>query len=279
MHLEFGARSDTGRVRGNNEDSFRLAPEQYLFVLSDGMGGQAHGEIASRMAAEAVVTHCREAERDPSLPLVGPRFEDLSERTNRLASAVRVASQLIYAAATENSEKHGMGATLVAVQFDDQRMSAAHVGDSRIYRLREGGLEQLTSDHSLVAEQVRRGMMTRREAEASAMQNVLLRALGVEPEIEVDANEHLMLDGDVVLLCSDGLTREVADVTIAEILAKTHPAQVAADHLVELANKAGGEDNVTVVVLRLAFHATGSLVRFGSWLKRTVRPPYPNGGR
>lgn len=111
------------------------------------------------------------------------------------------------------------------------------------------------------------------------MQNVLLRALGVEPEIEVDANEHLMLHGDVVLLCSDGLTREVADETIADVLAETPRAQVAADRLVELANEAGGEDNVTVVVLRLAFHAAGSLVRFGRWLKRTVQPPYPNGGR
>jgi serine/threonine protein phosphatase PrpC len=146
-------------------------------------------------------------------------------------------------------------------------MSLAHVGDSRAYRLRVETFEQLTEDHSFVAEQVRRGSMTEQEAASSNLQNVLLRALGVDPEVQVEINEHVLLEGDTFLLCTDGLTRELSDAQIAAILGEAEDAQEAADRLVDLANQAGGEDNITAIVVRHAAKPAGTLARMGRWLK------------
>lgn len=259
------ARTDKGRVRENNEDSFRVAPELNLFVLSDGMGGQASGEVASRIATETVVHYCREAEHTSSAPT--ERLPGLSETSNRLAAAVRVANSAICEAAEKNPQYRGMGATVVAVQVEGDRMSVAHVGDSRAYRLRSGQLEQLTNDHSFVAEQVRRGLMTQQEAEQSQLQNVLLRALGQEPEVEPEVSEELVLDGDTILLCSDGLTRELSDAEIAAILAHSEDADTAANRLIDAANQAGGNDNITAIVLRPAGKRDSAFARIGRWLK------------
>ena len=235
MALEFGAQSDAGCVRENNEDSFRVAPELNLFILSDGMGGLEAGEVASRMAVDDVVEHCREAEANPSLPLNGDRVESVSASSNRLASAIRSANDAIYRTAQQGVGQQGMGATIVAVRCNaDHRMSVAHVGDSRIYRLRADKLEQLTNDHSFVAEQVRNGKMTQEEADSSTMQNVLVRALGIDATVEVDLAEVPLMEGDTVLLCSDGLTRELSDAQIAAVLGKAKTQSRAA------ANPAGG---------------------------------------
>lgn len=267
MEMEFGTRSDTGRVRENNEDSFRLAPELNLFVLCDGMGGQASGEVASRLAAETIVAHCREAEANPALPLAGERIDGASETASRLASAVRVANRAVHQAAQQNEAQTGMGATVVAVQVADERMTIAHVGDSRAYRLRNGELELLTQDHSFIAEQVRRGSMTAEEASQSKLQNVLLRALGIEADVDVEISEELLMEGDSVLLCSDGLTHELSDEQIAAALCDADEAQEAAGRLVELANQAGGGDNITVIVLRHAPKFTGAMAKIGRWFK------------
>jgi PPM family protein phosphatase len=268
--MEFGAQSDTGCVRENNEDNYRLAPEMNLFVLSDGMGGLEAGEVASRLAVDTIVTHCQEAEANPSLPLVGQQIKGVCGASNRLASAIRLANEVVYRAAHRGAADQGMGATVVAVRFADQRMTVGHVGDSRIYRLREGELEQLTQDHSFVAEQVRHGKMTEAEAGSSTMQNVLVRALGIDPTVEVDVSEELVLEGDTVLLCSDGLTRELSDAQIAAVLGDCDEAQEAAARLVELAKKAGGGDNVTVIVLRHAARPVGAFARIGKWLKNSA---------
>lgn len=267
MEMEFGARSDTGRVRENNEDSFRLAPELGLFVLSDGMGGLASGEVASRLSVETVVEHCRDASTDSSLPLVGERIDGISKASNRLASAIRLANQVVHEAAQRNGTEGRMGATLVAVQFDEERMRIAHVGDSRIYRLRGSALEQLTRDHSFVAEQMRQGRMTAQEAGSSTLQSVLIRAIGVDPEVEVEVTDELVMEGDAVLLCSDGLTRELSDEQIAEVLGESGDAQQAADTLVDLAKQAGGGDNITVIVLRWAPRPVGAFARISRWFK------------
>ena len=267
MATDFGSRSDAGRVRVNNEDSFCLAPEINLFILSDGMGGQASGEVASRLATETIVAYCREAQVTPSSALTGTHMAGLSDISNRLASAIRLANRVVHQAADQTPEQHGMGATVVAIWLVDQRMSLAHVGDSRAYRLRGEALEQLTEDHSFVAEQVRRGSMTEQEAAGSNLQNVLLRALGVDPDVQVEVNEHMLLEGDTILLCSDGLTRELSDAQIAAILGDAEDAQEAADRLVDLANQAGGEDNITAVVVRHAAKPAGALARMGRWLK------------
>lgn len=251
MRIEAGARTDVGRARKNNEDSFLVVPELNLYLLADGMGGQACGEVASRMAVETIVAHCQESQRRAFVPLVGESRADLGYRTNRLASATRLANLHIHEAARKNPAMNGMGATIVAAWIEDHRMSLVHVGDSRAYLLRAGTLSQLTQDHSLVADQVRRGVITPQQAERSQMQNVLTRALGTQREVEVDADEHLLLEDDSVLLCSDGLTRMVTEPEIASTLLTHGDVAAAAAHLVELANEYGGEDNVTVIALRI----------------------------
>ncbi len=282
MRVEIGARTDVGRVRNNNEDSLRVVPALNLFVLSDGMGGEASGEVASALAVETVAAHILEAVNNASAPSFGEPQPDLSERTNRLASAVRLANRKIHEASRSDPTHRGMGATVLAAWLDSQRLSLVHVGDSRAYLLRSGALEQLTSDHSLVAEQVRRGILTPQQADTSAMQSVLIRALGAHEDVEVDADEHVLLDGDALLLCSDGLIRMVTDPEIASTLL-THPdAQAAANRLVELSNEYGGEDNVSVVVLRIALDSDGWLSRLRRWSRGSGQPPgaaSPAGGR
>ena len=278
MRIQVGARTDLGRVRSNNEDSFKLVPELNLFILSDGMGGEAHGEVASNLAVEAIAAHCLEGGQKPDVAyLVEPRAE-LDEKTNRLASAVQLANRMIYESAQKHAAQRGMGATVVAVWINDQRLSVAHVGDSRVYLLRAGELQQITDDHSLVAEQVRRGILTREQAESSDMQSVLIRALGIEPEVQVDADEHLLMDGDTLVLCSDGLSRMVSDLEIASTLLSRTGMQSTADRLIELANEYGGEDNVSVVLVRVEPRPEGLLMRAWHWLNEPLQPTSSAGG-
>jgi len=274
--MEFGARSEVGRVRENNEDSFVVSPEMNLFIVSDGMGGQASGEVASRLAVDTVLAHCCDRDSTPASNSSAARIAGVSGTSNRLASAIRLANQAIQRAARESAARKGMGATIVAVRCEGERMSVAHVGDSRAYRLRNDLFEQLTRDHSLVAEQVRHGELTDQEAAESDLQNVLLRGLGIEDEIEVDVTEELLIDGDVILLCTDGLTREVPDDEIASVLRNMADARQAADRLVETAIRAGGRDNITVIVLRPFSQTPGALsrvVRFGRWLRSFGNQP------
>src|ERR1700683_776558 len=262
-----GGGTNVGRVRTNNEDCFRIVEPLNLFVLSDGMGGEAHGEIASALAVETVVQHCQETENDPAMTIFGDMPAIWSEKTKRLASAVHLANKSIYDSAQAHPEQRGMGATVTAAWIDGTRLSIAHVGDSRAYLLRSGNLQQLTSDHSLVAEQVRRGILTPAEAERSDMQSVLLRALGAHPEIEVDSEEHVLFANDVLLLCSDGLTRMITEPEIAGTLQADPDPAKAADRLVQLANEQGGADNVTAVVVHIGGQSKG----WFSWLRRRPR--------
>ncbi|MGA9185177.1 MAG: Stp1/IreP family PP2C-type Ser/Thr phosphatase [Candidatus Acidiferrales bacterium] len=265
--MDFAARTDVGRARENNEDSFLLAPALGLFVLSDGMGGYASGEVASKLAVETIVAECRAADADSAYSFTGSRVAGISEISNRLASAVRAANQAIRSAALTNSAQGGMGATVVALRFSGERLSIAHVGDSRAYRFRSGEFEQLTADHSFIAEQVRQGRMSAAEAERSPLQNVLIRALGPDPNVEVDVSEETVSDGDSFLVCSDGLTRELSDAQIAGVLAESNDAQSAADRLIALANDAGGADNITVIIARNAPRLAGAFSRIGRWFK------------
>jgi PPM family protein phosphatase len=263
VRIKSGGMSDVGRVRANNEDCFRMAPEIGLFVLSDGMGGEAHGEVASAMAVETVVKHCIEGENNPALPVFGETQAGWSARTKRLSSAVHLANKKIFDSAAAHPEQTGMGATLTAAWITESFLSIAHVGDSRAYLLRTGALQQLTSDHSLVAEQVRRGILTSAQAEESEMQSVLLRALGANPDVEVDADDHILFARDMLLLCSDGLTRMVTEPEIAGTLQSEPDPSAAAEKLVALANERGGGDNVTVIVVRTSAESKGWL----SWLR------------
>lgn len=265
--IDFGCKTDVGCVRANNEDSFGSAADLKLFVLSDGMGGLECGELASRLAVEMILGHCRQAQTDPSLPLEGGAIEGVSDLRARLVSAIRLANRQIYETAQNNPESAKMGATVVAVQFGHGQMSFAHVGDSRIYRLRDGRLEQLTQDHSFVAEQMRQGNISSAEAALSKLQNVLTRALGVEPEVDVDTGQQALLPDDTILLCSDGLTRELSDAQITGVLEEAEQAQEAADQLVTLAIQAGGGDNITAIVVQPTASPVGAFARVGRWGK------------
>jgi protein phosphatase len=259
--------TDLGRVRTNNEDCFRIVEPLNLFVLSDGMGGEAHGEVASELAVETIVKFCMDPQADAGGALLSNTEPSWSEKTRRLTSAVHLANKNIYEAAEAHPEQHGMGATLTAAWIDGSRLSIAHVGDSRAYLLRGGTLQQLTSDHSLVAEQVRRGILTAAEAEESEMQSVLLRALGALPEIEIDSEEHTLFARDILMLCCDGLTRMVTEPEIAGTLQAEPDPTRAAEKLIALANERGGVDNITVIVVRVGSESRG----WFSWLRRRAR--------
>lgn len=266
MQIKSGARTDVGRARKNNEDNYRTDSDLHLYVLSDGMGGEASGEVASALAVETVIEQCRKAAEDRDLELVGERKPELSDTTNLLANALRVANKRIFETAASNPEQKGMGATIVSVWLDDRRLSIAHVGDSRVYLLRAGSFDQLTQDHSLVADLVRSGIMTPQQAEVSEQQSILTRALGTRQNVEVAADEQLLIEGDTFLLCSDGLTRMVTDPEIASTLETNPDPQKAADCLVDLANENGGQDNVTVIVVHLAPEPRGLWAKLRRWL-------------
>lgn len=231
--VDAAAATDVGRVRRGNEDSHLL--QVPLFVVADGMGGAQAGEVASQMAVEAF--------RSPLDESVSPEL--------RLERVVVAANDAIYEGSTSNEELQGMGTTLTALLFTDDQITIAHVGDSRAYRWRDGQLEQLTRDHSLVGEMVRRGAITEAEAEVHPQRSILTRALGPERGVPVDKLTHGARAGDVYLLCSDGLTGMVDDLTLAEQMGSGAPMQEIAENLIRRANENGGIDNITVVAFRL----------------------------
>jgi serine/threonine protein phosphatase PrpC len=253
-------------VRENNEDSLRAEMEMNLFVLSDGMGGAASGEFASRLTVDTVVAYFRETQSNPSLPPFGQPIEGVTPMLNRLADGIRLANQVIYQSAQEDVLRQGMGATVVAVCCTGERVCLAHVGDSRVYLLRNGHLQQLTMDHSFIAETARMGETIPQGTPQSDLQ-ALTRVVGVDAAVEVEVNEELLMDGDTVLLCSDGLTRELSDNQISAILREAKNTQEAADSLVLLANQAGGRDNISAIVLRLAPKTAGAFSRMSRLIK------------
>jgi protein phosphatase len=226
-------KTDTGRQRRDNEDSaFARSP---LFVVADGMGGAQAGEVASRMAVEAF-------QRELS-PQGSPE--------ERLADRAKDANRRIYEISSSEHERAGMGTTLTAVYLDDSALAIAHVGDSRAYLLRDGRLSRLTQDHSLVGELVRRGKLTEQQAAEHPQRSIITRALGVDAEVQVDTWTYPARPGDVVLLCSDGLTSMITEERIAAILGEASDLDRAAERLIDEANEAGGRDNITVVIFRL----------------------------
>jgi len=249
--IEVGSATHVGRVRSNNEDNYRVVPALKLFVLSDGIGGQANGEVASAMAVDTIVTYCSDLSTDRSTYNGDEPQSGISDRTNRLVRSTYLANRTILEASVNDPQFQGMGATLVAAWIDGLRLSLVHVGDSRAYLLRGGNLESLTSDHTLVAEQVRNGLLTLEQAQTNPLRRILIRALGAREEVEIDVHEHELRGGDVLLLCTDGLTGMVHESEITDILFQERDAQSAADLLVASANDHGGEDNVTVILVRI----------------------------
>jgi PPM family protein phosphatase len=230
---EYHAFTDTGQQRRHNEDAYYArAP---VFAVADGMGGAQAGEVASHAAVEAVAA---------GLPEDGTP-ED------RLAAVVQRANERIFQMSREDDSRAGMGTTLTAVHVGERDVAIAHVGDSRAYRLRDGELSRLTEDHSLVEEMRRRGQLTAEEADEHPQRSIITRALGPEPEVVVDTRSWAARDGDVLLLCSDGLTSMIPEAQVGEILREATGLEQAGRALIAAANRAGGRDNITVVLLRL----------------------------
>jgi PPM family protein phosphatase len=252
LRLEIGFRTDVGRVRKNNEDACRALSSLNLFIISDGLGGQSHGEIASAIAADTITVQCsKTSASEASAPDDDVQIRDYSEKTKRLVSAIRLANRDIYQAALNNLQFRGMAATVVVAWLEGSCLSLVHVGDSRAYLFRGGVLQCLTADHTLVAEQVRTGLIAPEQAPLSKMQNVLIRALGIHEQVILDTAEYSLLSQDIILLCSDGLTRMVTDTELTKALLEAADAQHTADRLVSLANSHGGEDNVSVIVVHV----------------------------
>ena len=244
MKLSAEGITDKGLSRKNNEDNLCLDPGTGLFAVADGVGGSASGEVASRIAMEVLRDHIHKtAPRENSLD--GP---DRTGELTRLTAGIRVANKAVWDASKSDPALRGMGTTVAAVMIEDSWMGIAHVGDSRVYLIRAGVLTQLTEDHSLVAERVRAGLITKEDAEASSMRNVITRALGQEG-VDIDTSEIALMDGDRVVLCTDGLTTMVQDGSIlSTVLSSDSPAE-GCRALVDLANKGGGRDNITVVLI------------------------------
>jgi serine/threonine protein phosphatase PrpC len=267
MDIAVGTKTDVGLKRSHNEDDLCADPGLGLYVVCDGMGGRNAGEVASRLAVETIQRHMRDARLNENLPMIGAADRQFSAQTNRLASAVRLANQAIRDAAKQKAEQEGMGTTVVSALLNGQVLSVAHVGDSRIYLIRGETIQQLTADHSLVAEQVRRGLLTEEEAERSPQKNIITRALGVDDTVEVDLDEVPLMRGDRVLLCSDGLTRGVKPSEILDVVRREQEPQPASERLVDLANAAGGLDNTTVILVTVHNAAAGGpFRRIWNWL-------------
>ena len=219
-----------------------------IFVVCDGMGGHAAGEVASQIAVDTILTYFRE--RAPKVE-DNALLDDAPVGARLLAEAVKKANDAILDYAEAHKNMTGMGTTLVAARFFDGVCSIANVGDSRIYLFREGQLLQLTEDHSLVMEQVRRGMLTLEEAKQSSVQNVITRALGTEEGTLPDLGEFPAQDGDIVLLTTDGVLRHVTDQDMSAILLQLPSLEAACQTLIDAANEGGGEDNSTCVLVRV----------------------------
>ena len=222
-----------------------------LYVVCDGMGGGNAGGIASALAVKAIHGHLKEAARNVDFPLIGPFDATVSAPANRLASAIRAANDVIHRESWSRPDYAGMGTTVIAALLNGDVLAIAHVGDSRLYLVRNGAIQALTTDHSWVAEQVLKGLLTEEEANWSPRRNILTKALGVGSSVDVDLTEIPVKNGDTLLLCSDGLTRDVHPNDILHILSESEDLTAMSDRLIAMANEAGGDDNTTVVVVAL----------------------------
>jgi serine/threonine protein phosphatase PrpC len=251
MKISYQAVSDVGRKRKGNEDSLFVNAEQSLFVVADGMGGHAAGEVASRLAVDAINEFICLTGDDEEITWPFGLDETISYDGNRLKTAIRYANRKVLEATKEKSEYEGMATTVAAVLVDGEVANLGHVGDSRIYLLRAAQISQLTTDHSWVNEQIVTGVISADQARSHPLRNVVTRALGGKIDQQVDMQVHKIEPGDVLLLCSDGLTTMMSDEEIAKVVADAAgDVEKSARALIAAANAKGGEDNITVVILR-----------------------------
>jgi len=268
--LEIASCTDPGMVRSHNEDSIASDPANGLVVLADGMGGYNAGEVASGMATTVIINEMRQI-------LASTQPNQIDPRTNQTIAArllreqVLRANSSIYEAAQSQPQYAGMGTTLVVSLFYDNRVLVAHLGDSRLYLMRDGELRQVTRDHSLLQEQIDSGLLTAEQAKNAQHKNLVTKALGIDPSVEPEIHEYQTRAGDLYLLCSDGLCDMVDDEAIGTALqALGGNLKLAAQQLVQMANDNGGRDNVSVILVRVLREypgARGVIAKVFAWLK------------
>ncbi len=255
LTTQAAGKTDIGVVRKNNEDNFGYDTRTGIFVVCDGMGGQAAGEVASKIAVDTVLGYFQEEDKGRGSEVLGREIAEVSDLANALANAVQLANKAIRARSSQEAGNAGMGCTLVAARVEGNLFSIAHVGDSRIYLIRKDAIQQLTTDHSLVMEQVRRGMITLEEAEHFEMQNVIVRALGSEDSVEPDLADLSLEENDTLLLCSDGLSRYVKDAAMLELINSGKTLEETCDALIEAAKAGGSDDNITCLLIRAVWQS------------------------
>lgn len=250
--IEVAGETNVGMKRTHNEDTYSIIKEENLFIVCDGMGGHASGEVASQMAVETLKAFFRETRDDPEL--TWPYKMDRSRRyeENRLITGIKLANLKIHQSAKRESKYNGMGTTIVGAFFVDEGVYLTHVGDSRIYRIRDEVIEQATEDHSLLNDYIKMKKLTPEEIENFPHKNVIVRALGMKESVKVDSFFETPRPGDVYLLCSDGLSGEMSDAEMLETyVANSANLQTACHMLIDRACRNGGHDNITVVLIRV----------------------------
>ena len=257
--VKFASLSDPGKVRKNNEDSVLIDAALGLAIVADGMGGHKSGEVASSIAVKVT------RDKYDSMRRAGMKPESYNEKllldTNQLGFAVQLSNLVIYESGNSVAINKGMGTTLTAALIRGTRLCYAHIGDSRLYLFRGGALMQITEDHSLVMEHVHKGLLTRAQAEKSPFQNILTRALGSDKKPQIDLAEIEVMDGDRILLCTDGLFKAVSEVRTSEILRSCGDDAKTCKLLVETANINGGPDNVTVAIGTVSKRTLKTVIR------------------
>jgi serine/threonine protein phosphatase PrpC len=251
MRVRFAGDSNVGMKRAHNEDSFYLPESERLAIVADGMGGHASGEVASRMAVETISGFFKATQEEQQL--TWPFKMDKGHRydVNRMITAIKLANLKIHEQAQKDPRCHGMGTTVVSALFVDDALVVGHVGDSRLYRRRDGVFEQITEDHSLLNDYIKMKHLSPDEIAAFPHKNVIVRALGMKDTVQVDVHVDSPRLGDVYLICSDGLSGMIKDEEMAEIATSDKDLDVVCERLITTANKNGGLDNITVVAVRL----------------------------
>ena len=267
--LQFAVKTDTGLVRSHNEDAVQISADHSIAVLADGMGGYNAGEIASSIATSVFMI-----ELEQQLLQLDGKHASGKRLQQLMAAAVGIANDQILDAARNEPQYSGMGTTLVAALFRHDRIVIAHIGDSRCYRFRQGKLTLLTRDHSLLQEQIDAGLVSAEWARYAPNKNLITRALGVAPQIDVETNEYQIEEGDLYLLCSDGLSDMLSEEQMTEMM-QTHQTELdkLGEVLVQAANDNGGRDNISAILARIT--AAGEIARHEplGWLKKWFAKP------
>jgi serine/threonine protein phosphatase PrpC len=248
--VRFAGKTDIGKVRAHNEDSLLVPKEMALAVVSDGMGGHASGEVASRITVETIDQYYRDTSRTG--PITWPiKLPNLETERQRMAVAIQLANSNIFDTATADGSKKGMGCTVDAIYFSQGRFYIGHVGDSRVYRIRNGTIQMLTEDHSFLNDYLRMKELSSDEGVNLPHKNVVVRALGLNEQVHVDVIHDEFRVGDIYLMCSDGLCGMLKDAQMLEISTASNSLDNGCHELVKAANDEGGNDNITAILIRI----------------------------